>query len=127
MHQQLLNEFIFNLKRLDNYVEVNNGLIWINSSVSISFIVSRCFIKSDTNFQWLIRFEAGLNPDITVAARMQKNNTEILDYYIIPHMAVSEKILKLNKYEHFFWEAYRFDNLDFLYKLIGYMPLKQVI
>lgn len=105
--------------------QLSNGLICVNNGLNISIILSRCITKSPSNHQWLLRFDSGLEPDITVAVRMKPDNFNILDYYIIPHLAIQDDILKIKSLDQFTLDIYRFDSLDFLYKSTTLIPLSK--
>lgn len=105
---------------------LNNQLILVNSSLTISLIISRCIKKTIYSKQWMLRFDTGLNPDITVAIRMQPNNINILDYYIFPHFSFRSEILKISSYNQFDLDIYQFKDLNFLYKLVAQIPITKV-
>ncbi len=46
-------------------------------------VLARARQKVDGSVRWLIRVDAGLRPDITVAVRMDAENRNPLDYYLL--------------------------------------------
>lgn len=126
-HHQLLNQIIDNMEQHGAEIKLcNNQLIHANHEISISIIISRCIVKSPYRTQWLFRFESSLNPDITVAVRMQPDNHHVLDYYIFPHQNFSEESLKINSNDQSGLDVYQFKSLDFLYTLVARVPLAGV-
>ena len=50
--------------------------------------------------------------DITIAVRMEPDNRQILDYYLIPAIDVENPQIRLTENNHFSLDAYRFDDLE---------------
>lgn len=59
-------------------------LVHINNEFTASIVLSRCRLTPSGSKRWLIRFDTSLNPDITIAVRINESATEILDYYLLP-------------------------------------------
>ena len=51
-------------------------------------------------------------PDITIAVRMEADNSTILDYYIIPAIDVENPSIRLMENNHLALDAYCFDGLE---------------
>jgi hypothetical protein len=90
-------------------------------------VISRCFHTPTGIRRWKIRFDAGLQPDITVAVRMDVNNEAIYDYYILPALEFSYEQLKLSEDNSGFLDSFRTDSLDYLLSLSINIPLDMVI
>jgi hypothetical protein len=65
--------------------------------------------------RWLIRLDAGLQPDITVAIRMNASNSDPLDYYLLPSIDLTPGRLRLAENNCLSLDAYRFPNLDYFF------------
>jgi len=65
--------------------------------------------------RWLIRFDLGLSPDITVALRMDAANSVPIDYYLLPLIDLEIERIRLAEYNGAYLDTYRFDNLDFFF------------
>lgn len=76
-------------------VDPETDLLELNHNLFISIVISRCLRTLSGNFRWKIRFDAGLQPDITVAVRMDASNEKIYDYYILPSLEFGTHDLKL--------------------------------
>jgi len=65
--------------------------------------------------RWLIRIETGLNPDITVALRMDSVNQTPLDYYLLPSIDLESEKLRLAEDNAVSLDTYRFFDLSFFF------------
>jgi DNA invertase Pin-like site-specific DNA recombinase len=59
-----------------------------------------------------------VHTDITIMARLYPNKSEIMDYYVFPRREVLPVTISLRLENGPIWESYRFDNLDFLFRLL---------
>jgi len=67
--------------------------------------------------RWNIRFDLGLNPDLTVAVRMKELEEAAQDYFILPTIDMESPHLHLAESNQASLEIYRFDTLDILSEL----------
>ena len=104
----------------------DGGMILINNEISISVVLSRCFQTPAGSNRWKIRLDRGMRPDITVALRMDEENREVLDYYLLPSLDMNTSRLKLADANVFNLDAYRFDTLDYFFKLVKRVGLREV-
>ncbi len=61
----------------------------------------------------MIRLDAGLKPDITIAARMNAANEEVRDYYLLPGIDMTWENLRVAEQNGVYLDAYRFETLDY--------------
>lgn len=107
-------------------VEPETDLVHINSEVTISLVIVRCFQTQGGALRWKLRFDTGLQPDITIAVRMDAGNREPLDYYVLPRIDIASAELKLSDVNGLALDGYRFDILEpFLHSLTP-IPMKEV-
>ena len=100
-------------------------LLVINSEFSLSIIVARCTETPAGAFRWRLRFDTGLDPDITVAVRMNARNERPLDFYLLPRIdRVSAKI-RLAEENGLSLDAYRFDSLDLLFEIAAPVRIRE--
>jgi hypothetical protein len=92
-------------------------LLTINHEFTASLVVVRCTQTAAGSSRWKIRIETALKPDITVAVRMNPENSRALDYYLLPRLDMHEAVLRLCEYNGLSLDAYRFDTLDTLYRM----------
>ena len=74
--------------------ESNTGLLRVNDEFTVSIVLARCREIRAGTFRWLLRLDASLSPDITLAARLQPGNQDILDYYLFPGIDSLSKQLR---------------------------------
>jgi hypothetical protein len=55
-----------------------------------------------------------LRPDLTIAVRMDETNENVLDYYLLPSIDMSESKIRLAEENGVYLDAYRFDTLDII-------------
>lgn len=89
-------------------------LLTINDEFSASIVIARCQQTPGGANRWKVRFDAGLNPDITVAARMDPSNKAVLDYYLLPRIDFQAATLRIADDNGIFLDAYRFETLESL-------------
>ena len=115
MHKDIVTEVIHQIQDLGGIVERDKrtDLLTINDEISASIVVARCWQTTAGSLRWLIRFDLGLSPDITVALRMDVANSVPMDYYLLPLIDLEIERLRLSEYNGAHLDTYRFDNLDF--------------
>ena len=64
---------------------------------SVSLVVSRCNVLNNGKYRWKIRFDTMLNPDITIATRMNMQNNSVMDYYLLPSLDFRTTNIKLDE------------------------------
>lgn len=101
-------------------------LITINGEFTLSIVVCRCRRTQAGSRRWHIRFDTALRPDITIAARMDEDNTAVQDYYILPATDIRNSLLRLCDHNGFSLDTYRFQNLERLRDLIARAPFRRV-
>ena len=87
-HQRQLEEIISGLEKNGARVsrDSKSDLLKINEEYTASLVLVRCREISVGNYRWLVRLENSLQPDVTIAARLTPENSEVLDYYLLPRM-----------------------------------------
>lgn len=101
-------------------------LLTINGEFTASVVVARCRETSSGSLRWKIRFDTGLAPDITIAIRMDRTNTDALDYYLLPQFEMRSKPLGLAEENGLMLDAFRFDTLDFFFDMARRVPVSEV-
>ena len=97
--------------------EITSDLIEVSDEFSISVVIARCRKTPTDALRWQFRFDTSLQPDITVAVRMDSHNRAPFDYYLFPRIDLVNKRFNLAEVNELQFDAYRLDTLDFLYKL----------
>lgn len=106
--------------------EVASDIIFVNDEVKVSIVISRCFqTKSGCN-RWKVKLDSGLTPDITIIVRMDENNKNALDYYILPALDVEDPKLRLADNNGLALDCYRFDDLEDFFSLTQRVNIQEV-
>jgi DNA invertase Pin-like site-specific DNA recombinase len=102
-----------------------NDLLTVNDEFSASVVIVRCHITQSGTFRWKVRLDSGLRPAITIAVRMDCNNIDVRDYYLLPWLDLgTSPSLKLAPDNGILLDAYRFDTLDAFIDLARRSPLR---
>jgi len=88
-------------------------LLTVNQQFRVSIVLSRSERTPGGSARWTLRFDRGLEPDLTIAVRMDATNTAPLDYYVFPALDVHADHLRVGSENFLGIDAYRFENLDF--------------
>jgi len=67
----------------------------------------------------------GLKPDITVAVRMDAANAGIRDYYLLPAIDMTWENLHVGEENGIYFDAYRFDTLEYLFGMAQRTKLQE--
>jgi DNA invertase Pin-like site-specific DNA recombinase len=101
-------------------------LLTINGEFTASIVVVRCQETSAGSRRWKVRFDAGLDPDISVVLRMDAGNREVMDYYLLPRIDLPADRIRLSEDNGLYLDSYRFQTLDRFFDLAARIPLRSV-
>jgi|SRR5579859_668887 len=101
-------------------------LLTINYEYSASLVLARCRPAPTGGHRWMVRFDAALEPDITIAARLAPENDNVLDYYLLPALAQFGAHIRLREENPLPLEVYRFDDLDFFSQVARRTRIEEV-
>ncbi len=126
-HPEIVQSVISRLSSLGVSVERDPAteLLTIDRELSVSIVLSRCLKKETGTRRWMLRFEEGLRPDLTIAVRMDETNQGILDYYLLPSIDLTESKLRLSTDNDVLLDAYRFDDLDFFFQMAERISIEE--
>lgn len=115
MHPQVVTNIIRQLESLGACIrqDEDTDLLIINEEFTASLVLSRCKPTPAGSLRWLIRLDQGLAPDITIAARMDANNAEPSDFYLLPHIDITLPRILLAEENGAYLDTFRFDTLDY--------------
>lgn len=99
--------------------------LWVNQELRVSIVLCRHSTTLAGSSRWLIRLDAGLKPDITIAARMDATNENIRDYYLLPGIDMTWENLRVAEVNGIYLDAYRFDSLEFFYGMAERVRLEE--
>jgi len=128
-HPELINEMTTRIVQLGGWVvrDDTTDLITINGEFTTSLVIARCKETSTGSYRWIIRFDTGLAPDITIVIRMDPSNQKAFDYYVLPSIDFSAAMLPTHEDNGFTLDAYRTDSLEHFYHLAGRVPFKEAV
>jgi len=106
-------------------VDPVSGLLLVNGEFTASVLIVRCLQTPGGSYRWKLRFETGLEPDITIAVRMDAANRTPLDYYLFPAIDVLSEKLRLREENGFSLDAYRFGDLEIFNNLAARAPIER--
>lgn len=92
-------------------------LLNLNGELSVSIVLCRHTTTEAGSSRWLVRLDAGLKPDITIAVRMDATNEGVRDYYLLPGIDMTWEHLRVAEANGIYLDTYRFDTLDYFFTL----------
>jgi DNA invertase Pin-like site-specific DNA recombinase len=127
-HKEEVRSIVAQLREQQNAVvdvDENTHLLKINSEYTVSLVLARCRTTAAGKRRWSVRFDEGLHPDITIAARLTPENDGILDYYVLPSIADLGRSLRLHGHNAMYLEVFRFSDLAFFATLARRVRLEE--
>ncbi len=114
MYPEITASILAGIKHIGGSVaqDAMTDLLTINREFTASLIIVRCFQTPAGSMRWKLRLDTKLNPDITLAIRMDSANEQPKDYYLLPRLDMREAVLRLAEYNGLSLDAYRFDSLS---------------
>jgi DNA invertase Pin-like site-specific DNA recombinase len=88
-------------------------LLNLNGELRVSIVLCRHITTPGGFSRWVVRLDAGLKPDITIAVRMDATNEGIRDYYLLPGLDMTWENLRMAEDNGIYLDAYRFDTVDY--------------
>lgn len=128
MHPEIVGSAVRRIQELGGTVSEADSLdlIVVNDEISVSIVLSRCFQTKAGSNRWKIRLGSSGKPDITIAIRMNEENDEALDYYLLPSLDMETHNLRLMDANVFNLDTYRVDDLECFFMLMKRTHLKEV-
>lgn len=129
LHPETVNQIIEQLRGLGATVVQDDvtDLLLINGEYTTSLVLSRCRRTPGGSLRWVVRLEEGLNPDITIVARMDQPNEQPTDFYLLPRIDMASPRLLLTEFNGAYLDTYRFDTLDYFLEMARRVKLKVVL
>jgi len=100
-------------------------LLHVNEELCIAILVCRHRLTEGGLSRWVIRFPEGAKPDITMVVRMNSANQGVRDYYLLPALDIQCDELLLGEENGMHLDSYRFETLDYLWRLIERVRVKE--
>ena len=112
-------------RAMDLFVDTETDLITVNREWTVSVVISRSIEQPNGAFRWNVRFDMSLQPDISVAVRMDAGNELAKDYYLIPRLDMAAWPRHLGFDNSPFIDGYRFQDLNVLSALAARVRLRE--
>lgn len=127
LHPDIVEDTEHRIADLGGSVErdLATDILAINGEFSVSIVLARCQTSLSGRNRWKVRFDTSLLPDVTVAVRLDQQNTAPMDYYLLPHLDFSRQRINLAERNPAEFESYRFDTLDYLYGMAARAKLRR--
>ena len=103
-----------------------NDLITVNGEWTLSVVLARCRPTSAHSLRWLVRFDTGLTPDLTLVVRLDRSNLQALDYYLISRLDMDAWPQRLMEDNTALVDSFRCTTLDRLSALAARTDLEEV-
>lgn len=128
MHPLVLKEVIDGIGLAGGIVQqaAETDLLTINQEFSASIVIVRCIQTESGALRWKVRLDSALRPDITVVVRMDLNNVDARDYYLLPLLDMRDAVLRLCEFNGLSFDAYRCDGLSKFYAMAKRRPFMEV-
>lgn len=119
MYPDVVAEAISEIERAGGEVRRDSlsDILTVNGEFTVSIAIARCQQTGAGSLRWHIRFDTRLRPDLTVAIRMDRQNSERMDYYLLPRIDMTAPRLRLAENNGISLDSYRFDSLDYFFQL----------
>jgi hypothetical protein len=128
MYPSFVENVIARIERVGGSVLQDGGsdLLRINSEFTASVVMARCSLTTAGSMRWIVRFDRSLCPDVTIAVRMNDDNSAPLDYFILPSLDMDRMVLRIREHNGLTLDSYRFDSLDRLFEMAERAQLREV-
>lgn len=118
LHPEIVTRTEKTIAQMGGHVQRDGktDLLTLNDELVISLVLARCHVTDSGLYRWQIRLDpSGLESDLTVAIRLDADNTRELDYYLIPRLDLPLQEIRIHNRNSSDFECFRFDDLNFFY------------
>ena len=127
LHYEIVATAIAGVTSAGGQVEQDpvTGHLTVNGELSVAVIVVRSWTTGAGALRWTLPNAEVLRADITIAVRMDADNCDPHDYYLIPRLALdAAAAAPIGQDNGKLIDVYRADDLERFYKLVGRVTLK---
>lgn len=119
MYPDMVRSVLNKIGDLGGSVEYDEdtGLIRVNGEFTASLVLVRSEKTGTGSCRWNIRLDASRGADLTIAVRMDESNKQTYDFYLLPAIDMAQERLRLAEENATYFDAYRFQSLDYLYEM----------
>ena len=105
--------------------DADTGLLRLNGELRVSIVLCRHMTTGAGASRWVVRLDAGLKPDITIAVRMDATNEAVRDYYLLPGIDMTWENLRMAEENGVYLDAYRFESLAYFVGMAERVKLEE--
>ncbi len=128
MHPEIVNSIVMELERIGAEVDLDPEaeLLIVNREFLVSLVLCRHTTTQRGSSRWMIRIDAGLRPDITIAARLEPGNRTIRDYYLLPALDMTAERLRMGEANGVELDGYQFDDLGYFFRMARRIRIEEL-
>lgn len=119
MHPEIVASVVEQLRSIGASVEADEKpeLLLVNGEFLVSVVLCRHTTTQRGSSRWAVRFDTGLQPDLTIAVRLEPGNKGIRDYYLFPSLDMTWDHLRMGEANGIELDGYQFDDLGFFFRI----------
>jgi hypothetical protein len=116
-HPKLLGDMIQDLQTMGASVQrdADSDALVINGLYSASLYLARCRSTPAGSHRWRFRFPAERGADIHIVVRMDPDNDQPADYFLLPALDMEMPELRLSEFNGASIDTFRFESLEFFF------------
>jgi DNA invertase Pin-like site-specific DNA recombinase len=124
LHPAVVAETIEGMEAVGGTIrqDMSTDLLTINEEFTASLVIVRCLHTPAGSLRWKLRLDTALDPDLTVAVRMDAANARAHDYYLLPRLDMRQAVLRLAEHNGLSLDAYRSDTLEAFFRMAARRP-----
>ncbi len=129
LHADIIQQTVAKIKALGATAvrDPVSDMLRVNGEINVSLVVCRCLQTKAGSYRWKIHLDTALAPDLTIAVRMDANNQQPLDYYLLPALDMENPQLRLAEDNGLALDAFRFDDLEAFFLLTERVTIREAI
>jgi len=121
LESSIITDIVDRIRQLGGTVTCDplSAILTINSEFTVSIMIARCrrWMRAPSR-HWFISAGVRAKADIAIVVRMDSENREPRDYYLLPRMDGGGKRLTLREENGAYWDNYRFNSLEFFFGMV---------
>ncbi|WP_243406076.1 recombinase family protein [Sphingosinicella sp. YJ22] len=105
--------------------DLKTDVLHVNGEFTASLVIARCRKTVAGSLRWKIILDQALQPDLTIAVRMNQANEAPKDYFLLPRLDMERAVLMLWEHNGLSLDAYRFESLSMVYEMAKRFMLRR--
>lgn len=126
MHPSIVSDVIEGVRGAGGTaIQNQDDTLLVNEEITAAIVIARCKLTRGGSRRWKIRLDESLRPDLTICVRMDEDNANAHDFYILPRMTLAEGVLRLADHNGLSLDAFRYDALEGFFALAERAPFRR--